>query len=163
MTASSNNSARYDEKKKTLNGVPIWLLFIDKEFHKENDPMFFDHKSKSSSNVLGYRDGGEPGFHDSMTSAFEYVFANLNKKLDADELKKIRSLCIHKVEHIGRLAYGDISDDFSLEEYKLEYNNTMFDPARYGFMSSYPMSSEAKDEFKALVFDQKSQEGGATL
>lgn len=126
MSSSSFNNKKnfkcdYDKGKKTLNGVPIWMLFIDKDCHFQGE-MFFDNSSKN-----GY--DGEPGYNSAMHLAFDYVLTNLHKKLDAEEFKNIHHLCVGTVENVNSKEKD-------------------FRPSSYGIILSQ-ISEAAKAEWKS--------------
>jgi hypothetical protein len=85
----------YDEKKQTLNGVPLWMLFIDKVCHSKG-PMVFD--------VAGFKEAPQEGYNAAMSRAFDYVLTNIKKKLDAEEFKDIHHKCVDLVKNVGSTA-----------------------------------------------------------
>jgi hypothetical protein len=95
LTFKENKEFKYDVGNKTINGVPIWMLFMDKSCHKENDSMYFDKFSKDGES------GGEPGYNQAMTSAFEYILGNPFQILDAEVFKKIHHLCVKTVKNVN--------------------------------------------------------------
>lgn len=89
---SEQKNIGYDPVNKTLYGVPIWKLFIDKPYHFYNDEMCFDNMSCKGE--------AEPGYNKAMHGAFAYMLTTLNKKLDANEFKKIHHLCVSNVRNM---------------------------------------------------------------
>ncbi len=84
----------YDKETKTLYGVPLWKLFIDKECHSKGE-MFFDTATKDGQGKP------EPGYNAAMHQAFDYMLTTLNKKLDAEEFKNIYHLCVKTVKNVN--------------------------------------------------------------
>jgi hypothetical protein len=112
----------YDREKKTLNGVPLWMLFIDKDCHSKGE-MFFDLATKEGDGV------GEPGYNAAMTSAFDYMLTNLDKKLNAEEFQHLHYLCVSTVENV-------------------KSNNRDFQPGIYGIKID-KISAAAKCEWES--------------
>lgn len=120
MTQSCSNydiqfECRYDPLQNTLNDVPIWKLFIDKDCHSLGK-MAFDISSKSEKTPP------EPGYYAAMQAAFDYTLKNLHKKLDAEEFKKIHLLCIANVENLK-----SNEKDFKPSTYSFIYKNVSSD------------------------------------
>ncbi len=85
----------YDAENPKYNGVPIWLMLIDKKVHAQNNPDYFDTATAAS----GSRP--EPGYMSNMMAAFKYaVLEHPGKKLDAEELQTIHHLCVAKVQNV---------------------------------------------------------------
>jgi hypothetical protein len=66
-----------------LNKKDLYKLFIDKKDHTNSNPLIYDEL--------------EPGYHDAMVRAFDYLSSNLDKKLDFEEIVHLRDLAIRAV------------------------------------------------------------------
>lgn len=84
----------YHKENKTIHGVPLWKLFIDKECHSQGE-MFFDRSTKDGLGKC------EPGYNEAMHQAFDNMLSTLNKKLDAEEFKNIYHTCIKTVKNVN--------------------------------------------------------------